>query len=163
MYDEIRRLSHELHPATLRLVGLATALNAHCGEVAKRHHVHVSCTSSGDLKLHPDLDVDLFRIAQEALRNGIVHGRARRLAVSLSRSGECVELVVTDDGRGFDVEGVRAAGSGLGLVSIEERAHAFGGSVHITSGPQGTTVRVRGPARTHVENVNAALTPDEGP
>ena len=163
MYDEIRRLSHELHPATLRLVGLATALNAHCIEVAKRHHVQVSCTSSGDLKLHPDLAVDLFRIAQEALRNGIVHGRARRLAVSLSRSGGHVELVVTDDGRGFDVEGVRAAGRGLGLVSIEERAHAFGGSVHITSGPHGTTVRVRGPARTHVENVNAALTPDEGP
>lgn len=161
MSDEIRRLSHELHPATLRLVGLTTALNAHCIEVAKRHHVQVSCTSAGDLKLHPDLAVDLFRIAQEALRNGIVHGRARRLAVSLSRSGEYVELVVTDDGRGFDVERVRAAGSGLGLVSIEERAHAFGGSVHIASGPQGTTIRVRGLARTHVENVNPALTPGE--
>lgn len=162
MSDEIRRLSHELHPATLRLVGLATALNAHCIEVAKRHHVQVSWTSAGDLKLHPDLAVDLFRIAQEALRNGIVHGQARRLAVSLSRSGEYVELVVTDDGRGFDVEGVRAAGSGLGLVSIEERAHGFGGSVDVTSGPQGTTIRVCGLARTHVEDVNAALTAAEG-
>jgi signal transduction histidine kinase len=56
-------------------------------------------------------------------------------------------LTVTDDGRGFDVEAVRSGSSGLGLVSMEERARAVGADVDIVSGAgQGTTIRVRGPA-----------------
>jgi len=146
MYEEIRRLSHELHPATLQLLGLAPALEAHCVEVARRHAVQVSFTADGDLAgVRPDVAVCLFRIAQESLRNGIVHGAARRLTVSLARTGGEVELTVTDDGRGFDLEAVRSGGRGLGLVSIEERAHAFGGHVHIaTELEHGTTIRVRG-------------------
>ena len=135
MFEGIRRLSHDLHPATLRLVGLAAALRAHCVEVEKRHDVQVHFTTDGDFAdLHPDVAVCLFRIAQESLRNGVVHGDARRLAVSLARSGDHVELTVTDDGRGFDLEAVRRDGSGLGLVSIEERAHVIGGDVQIVTG-----------------------------
>ena len=93
MFEGIRRLSHDLHPATLRLVGLATALQAHCVEVEKRHVVQVRCTTDGDLDdLHPDVAVCFFRIAQESLRNGVVHGEAQRLSVSLARSGDHVDL-----------------------------------------------------------------------
>jgi len=148
MFDGIRRLSHELHPATLRLVGLATALRAHCVEVEQRHAVHVQFTADGDFAgLDPDVALCFFRIAQESLRNGVVHGDARRLSVSLARPGDDLDLVVTDDGRGFDLEGVRGDGGGLGLVSIEERARVIGGDVRIVTGPgQGTTIHVRAPA-----------------
>jgi signal transduction histidine kinase len=148
VFEGLRRLSHELHPATLRLVGLATALQAHCTETAKRHGVAVSFAAEGEfVDVDPDVAVGYFRMAQEALRNGIVHGRARRLAVSLVRSNGRVELTVTDDGSGFDVDAARRDGTGLGLVSIEERAHALGGDAEIiTARQQGTTVRVRGPA-----------------
>ena len=96
---------------------------------------------------HPDVALCFFRIAQESLRNGVVHGEARRLSVSLARSGDDIELTVTDDGRGFDLEAVRGDGGGLGLVSIEERAHVIGGDVQIVTGPgQGTTIHVRAPA-----------------
>jgi signal transduction histidine kinase len=89
--------------------------------------------------------VCLFRIAQESLRNAVVHGDAKRLQVSLARSGEHIELTVTDDGCGFDVEAVRRTSSGLGLVSMEERARGIGADVQIVSGVrQGTTIRVRG-------------------
>ena len=147
MFEGIRRLSHDLHPTTLRLVGLATALQAHCAEVAKRHAVHAQFKTEGYVgDLHNDLAVCFFRIAQEALRNGVVHGDARHLSVSLNRSGDQLEMIVTDDGRGFDLEAVRNNGGGLGLVSIEERAHAIGGEVSIISGSrQGTTVHVRAP------------------
>jgi signal transduction histidine kinase len=147
MFDGIRRLSHELHPASLRLLGLAIALKTHCNEVAKRHDVTVSFTAEGDLRgLNPDVAVCFFRIAQEALRNGLEHGKARRFTVSLVRSGEDVELTVTDDGLGFDLETVRRNGTGLGLVSMEQRAHAVGAEVEVVTGPQqGTTIRVRGP------------------
>ena len=151
--EGVRRLSHELHPATLQLLGLAAALQGHCIEVEKRHDVQVAFTSNGNLRgLHPSAALCLFRIAQEALRNGAVHGDARRLRVAVARSGEYIELTVSDDGRGFDLESVRRNGSGLGLVSIEERAHVAGGDVHIVSAPgQGTTVFVRVPAGAPVE------------
>jgi len=83
----------------------------------------------------------LFRIAQEALRNAVMHGGGRHLEVSLVRLGDDIELTVHDDGRGFDVEAVRRDGRGLGLVSIEERGHAAGGEVMVVSQPgQGTTI-----------------------
>ena len=150
MFEGIRRLSHELHPATLRVMGLASALGAHCAEVEKRHGLEVKLTTAGNFSdLQPDVAVCFFRIAQESMRNSIVHGAARRLAVSLARVGEQVELTVTDDGCGFDLEAVRRNGGGLGLVSIEERVYAIGGNVEIITGLQkGTTIYVRGPAHS---------------
>jgi len=158
MFEGIRRLSHDLHPATLRLVGLATALQAHCAEVEKRHGVQVKFKMVGDVAdLHPDVAVCFFRIAQESLRNGIVHGQARRLSVSLVRSGDRIDLTISDDGRGFDLEAARRTGSGLGLVSIEERAHAVGADVRIvTRLRQGTTIHVRGSAHGDLASVRVA-------
>ena len=146
--DGIRRLSHDLHPATLRLLGLAPALSSHSAELEKRHKVEVKFTAHADLGyLHPDVAICFFRIAQESLRNGLVHGEARHFVVSLTRSGTQIEMTVTDDGVGFDLEAVRRDGSGLGLVSMEERARVVGANVQIVSAPgQGTTIRVRGPA-----------------
>jgi signal transduction histidine kinase len=164
VFDGIRRLSHELHPATLRLVGLAAALKAHCSEVAKRHGAQVSFKAEDLGDLHSDVAISLFRVAQESLRNGIVHGEARRLAVSLTRSAEQIELSVADDGRGFDLEAVRHNGAGLGLVSMEERAHAIGGHLQIVTGPQaGTTICVRCPAgaREDPHNVRFSVATDK--
>jgi signal transduction histidine kinase len=156
--DSVRRLSHDLHPATLRLVGLAS-LKSHCIEVERRYDVQVGFTSEGDLEhVHPDVAMCVFRIVQEALRNGAVHGRARRLAVSIVRSRDDIELTVSDDGCGFDLEAVRRAGRGLGLVSMEERAHMVGGDVHVATRPQqGTTVCLRVPAGAIVTAVPARL------
>jgi two-component system sensor histidine kinase UhpB len=148
MVQGVRQMSHDLHPASLRLVGLAGALKAHCLEVEKRHDVQVWFDVASDLgAVPPDVALCLFRIAQEALRNGAVHGEARRLDVSLVRLDGDVELTITDNGRGFDLDVVRASGKGLGLVSMEERAHMVGGCVEITTGiDRGTTVYVRVPA-----------------
>jgi len=145
-FEGIRRLSHDLHPASLRILGLVPALKTHCTEVEKRHNVEVAF-KAGDLgRLHPDIAVCFFRIAQESLRNGVMHGEAKRFDVSLARFGEHIEMTVTDNGRGFDIEAVRHNGGGLGLVSMEERAHVVGGGVQIITGVgQGTTIRVRGP------------------
>lgn len=148
--EGVRRLSHELHPASLQLLGLASATKAHCVEVEKRHDVQVSFRREGDFRnLHPDTALCLFRIAQEALRNAAVHGEARRIAVTLETVGAEVEMTITDDGRGFDITAVRRSGAGLGLVSMDERAHLVGGNVRIVTQPgMGTWVGVRVPLRT---------------
>jgi two-component system sensor histidine kinase UhpB len=154
-----RRLSHELHPATLRLLRLAAATRAHCLEVEKRHDVQVGFTAKGDfLDVDPDVALCVFRVAQEALRNAAVHGQARRLEVTLVRSTEHIELTVADDGRGFDVGDVRGDGRGLGLISMEERAQAAGGSLEITTRPgAGTHVVLR------VPNLSVAMGDQDAP
>ena len=94
-----------------------------------------------------------FRIAQESLRNSIVHGGAKQMTVTLGREGEELDLTVVDDGQGFDVAAVRSNGRGLGLVTMEERVNLVGGHMSIVSVPgQGTTVRVRGPVNPHPLN-----------
>ncbi len=148
VFEGLRRLSHDLHPATLRLLGLAAALRTHCVETAKHHGVEVAFTADAvPLVIHKDIAVCFFRIAQEALRNGIVHGGARCLSVSLAGVGDQLNLAVTDDGAGFDVTSTYRNGDGLGLVTMNERARVVGATVDIASHPaRGTTVRVRGPA-----------------
>lgn len=150
-FDGIRRLSHDLHPATLRLLGLAPALRAHCSEVAKRHGVEVQFSSDDTVGQVPsDVAVCFFRVAQESLRNGIVHGGATHLTVRLGRAGDQLELAVTDNGRGFDVTSMNGTG-GLGLVTMEERVNLVGGSAAIVSQVgHGTTVRVVAPAAESV-------------
>jgi len=161
IFDNIRRLSHELHPSTLQLLGLASTLKAHCKELEARHEVHVNLTTQGDLRqLHPDIAVCLYRIAQEALRNGMVHGRAQNFIVSISRSDDAVKLAVSDDGKGFVLDSARRSGSGLGLLSMEERAHAIGGDMAVVTAPgQGTTIRVTVPIMTAVEPESRADEP----
>ena len=78
VFEALRRLSHDFHPATLRLLGLAAALRTHCAEVAEHHGVEVAFKAREGIPGAVDKDVAVcfFRITQEALRNGIVHGGA---------------------------------------------------------------------------------------
>ena len=148
VFEALRRLSQDLHPATLGLLGLPAALRTHCAEIAKHHGVDVTFRAETvPSDIHKDVAVCFFRITQEALRNGIAHGGARHLSVSLAGSGEQLDLIVTDDGAGFDLPSVHQGGGGLGLVTMSERARVVGATVDIVSQPaKGTTVRVRGPA-----------------
>jgi signal transduction histidine kinase len=150
VFDGIRRLSHDLHPSSLRLLGLVPALQAHCAEVEKRHGVRITFRiESEPATLDPDVALCLFRIAQESLRNGISHGSAQAFLITLTSSDQQVTLVIEDDGVGFDLEAVRRSGRGLGVVSMGERAHLVGGMVEIISAAgQGTSVRVRVPRRS---------------
>ena len=146
--DHVRRISHELHPATLQLLGLVPAVKAHCLEVEARYQTRVAVHTTGDMKsIHPSTALCLFRVAQEGMRNAAVHGAAHHIEVSLSRFVDDIALAIRDDGRGFDVESTRHDSPGLGLVIMEERVRAAGGEVMTWSEPgAGTTVLVCVPA-----------------
>ena len=149
LLDAVRGLSHALHPAGLKLLGLAPALKTLCGEVAVRHGVQVTFTAAGDSRLvRPDISLCFFRIAQESLRNAVLHGGARKLAVGLTNSENVLEMTITDDGHGFNPDDVTHDGSGLGVITMKERAHVVGGSLDIaTSLEHGTTVHIRAPLK----------------
>jgi signal transduction histidine kinase len=126
-------LSHRLHPAKLRLIGLSAALESLPRELSQSG-VDITFTHHDvPPSLPPDLTLCLFRIAQEALHNAIGHGRARHVSMNL-HGGSRLALTIVDDGSGFDVN--TAWGKGLGLISMQERVEAIGGtfSIHSTMG-----------------------------
>jgi len=143
----VRQISHDLHPSTLKHVGLVNALSSYCAEVRKLNPMALTFHSDGSFEsIDSDAALCLFRIAQEALRNVVAHAHAGRADVHLVRLGDSADLTVTDDGKGFDLETVRERRDGLGLVSIKERVRLAGGSVSIaTQVRKGTRVHVRIP------------------
>ena len=141
--EDIRLLSHDLHPDVLKHAGLVDALRSHCREFAKQHSIDVIVEADGDLAI-PDLTTSLclYRVVQEALRNIAKHADARQVHVTMRRIEEGVQLAVTDDGNGFNLAKAREQG-GLGLRSIEERIRLVGGRLSIDTAPRmGTTITV---------------------
>ena len=144
--QDIHRISHNLHPSTLVHLGLVPALSGLCREFSEQTHIAVDFT--GDLaSLHTSQEVGiaLYRVTQEGLTNVARHSGSRQARVALiERSGE-LHLTIADTGVGFDARRLAVA-TGLGLVSIQERARMIGAAVQITSSAmQGTTIELRVP------------------
>jgi signal transduction histidine kinase len=131
--DSVRELSHRLHPAKLRLIGLVVALKglqretSQSGIAVEFTHDNVPNT------LPPDLTVCLFRVAQEALQNAVKYSRARTISMRLVGRDQELLLTIEDDGEGFNIP--EQWGKGLGLVSMMERIDALGGDLKIRSAP----------------------------
>jgi signal transduction histidine kinase len=140
-------LSHRLHPAKLRLIGLVAALTGLQRELKQAEKSDVAITVSHEdvpATLPHDLTLCVFRVVQEALQNAIKHGHARTIAMHLKGSPSALALTIVDDGVGFDVESVW--GKGLGLVSMTERLESIGGTFAIHSSPgAGTCIEVNAP------------------
>ena len=144
--NEVRRLSHQLHPAVLEHLGLVTALESYIAGFSDEEGIDVRLTADvGDERIPFQTSICLYRVAVEALRNVARHSGAESAAVSLTRSSGNWELRVSDSGKGFNVETFAHAG-GLGLISVEERLRLLEGSCEIRSTPeQGTTLVARVP------------------
>lgn len=133
--NEVRRLSHQLHPAVLEHLGLVKALESYIASFAHEEQIDVRLSADlRDERIPFQTSIGLYRVAVEALRNVARHSGARSAVVSLKRDSEFLELCVSDSGRGFDVERFKQDG-GLGLISIEERLRLLQGTCEIFSTP----------------------------
>jgi two-component system nitrate/nitrite sensor histidine kinase NarX len=105
----------------------------------------VTCTAEGRAALPPDVQIGLYRIAQEALNNAAKHAVARSITVTYEGRPGSATLTIADDGVGFDPAVERPGHLGLGIM--QERAAAVGAAVTVQSTPgAGTSVTVRWPA-----------------
>jgi PAS domain S-box-containing protein len=145
--ERVRGLALDLRPSILDDLGLAAALQWLVDRQARRAGlaVHFSAPAS-EPPPHPDVAIACFRVAQEALSNVLRHARARNVWLRLKQDGAGVQLVVRDDGIGFDPQEARgrsSRGASLGLLGIRERAELLGGRAVIDSEPaHGTSVLV---------------------
>jgi signal transduction histidine kinase len=148
-------LSHRVHPATLRFIGLLPALQALERELSESEMtIHV--THENVPMLSDELTVGLFRIVQEAVMNAVKHSGAHEVSVHLCGESDSLSVTVTDDGVGFDVDA--AWGQGLGLISMNERLEAIGGTLDIESVVgAGTRLAVMVPVRAAYPEIVAAV------
>jgi signal transduction histidine kinase len=145
--NELRHMTHQLHPAALEHLGLVSALRSHCAEFSRHEGMRVWFSVSAEVRsTSPEVAACLYRIAQEAIRNAAKHSNAKEAWVGIGQFRDAIRLSIVDKGLGFDMRTLKA-GHGLGLVSMRERVQLISGSLTIKSAPgEGTCVAVRVPA-----------------
>jgi PAS domain S-box-containing protein len=144
----VRDLSIDLRPPVLDDLGLVTALGWYVDRYTQRTGLNVDVVAElpdPNERFSRELETACFRIAQEALTNVVRHASASKVALQLTKTAKTLTLVVKDNGVGFDLKSLRKRSpraATLGLVSMQERAHAAGGTLEIESVPsRGTRIR----------------------
>lgn len=134
--SEVHRLSHRLHPSTLR-IGLLPALRSLCMSLERRHGIRVAAGWLDIPESIPnDISLCIYRVAQEALNNVIKHTAVKEARLELVGSPGRLTLRIIDAGRGFEPS---SGQTGLGLLSMRERLRLVCGSLTIRSQPSGGT------------------------
>lgn len=136
MAQQIRGLSHELRPPMLDVLGLLPALKAHFTGVQKRAGISIHLeTEHCDKKLPPEVEINLFRIIQEALHNVVKHACSSRVDISLKQHPHNIHLTITDNGKGFpnNNKDRREPSMGMGILGMQERSTNLGGKFSIVS------------------------------
>jgi two-component system, NarL family, sensor histidine kinase UhpB len=149
--EELLMLARQLRPTALDDLGLKAALASHVSELGRQGKIKTSFEAHGDFSALPsDVQLVVYRVAQEALSNAARHSGADTVRVRLLRDrsagGDRVELTVGDDGSGFTFD---QAARGLGIAGMRERALLVGGDVEVESRPNvGTRVSLRVPLQS---------------
>lgn len=143
--EDSRRMLLGLRPKSLDGTSLVGALKALAQRCAGEWRIICRFRFIGkETELSPDVQDELYRIAQEALCNVRKHSRATSVSILLSCESDMITLTIKDNGQGFEAKRPKADQEGFGLSSMRERAFRIGGSMDISSAPRGgTEVRVR--------------------
>ena len=143
--NDVQALSHDLHSSKLEYLGVVAGMKSWCKEFAERQKMEIAFRSDVSSVLPLAVGLSLFRVLQEGLNNAVKHSGVKRIEVQLREDSGEIHLVISDSGRGFDVE-AGSQGKGLGLTSMRERVRLVNGTISVESKPMGgTTIHVRVP------------------
>jgi PAS domain S-box-containing protein len=153
---DVQALSHELDSSKLDYLGAIRGMRGWCGEFGERQGIQVEFKAEAAISLPREIGLCLFRVLQEALHNAAKHSGVRRIEVQLREDAGEIHLLVSDLGRGFDLE-TATQGRGLGLTSMQERVRLINGIIEIQSKPKGgTTIHARVPLDSSSDSSRAA-------
>jgi PAS domain S-box-containing protein len=148
--SELDFLAWELRPATIDELGLETTLKNFVREFSLHFNIPADFHARKliNKRLLPEIEINLYRIAQEALNNVAKHAKATNVSVLIEKPDDHIVLIIEDNGIGFKPSEKANKSEGLGLVGMGERALIIGGAVEIESKEgEGTTVYARIPAK----------------
>ena len=138
--SEIRRMSHDLHPATLTHLGLKQALQTLCKNVTDAGQVRIDCQLSfDDTRLNDQQNLQVYRIVQELIANTVRHSNASDAMLSVHSAGTRFQLGFSDNGQTPTASDV---GDGIGRTILRERVARLGGELSVRVGTLGTAVTV---------------------
>ena len=137
--DELRNISHHMYPHALEQFGLSAALESLCNKIDRESSIFIDANIEViEVELSLEKQLQIYRIAQEAITNTLKHAQASSIILIFHKQGNQLELNIKDNGRGFQKIAEKAANS-FGLRSIYERTQLLGGNISIISAPgQGT-------------------------
>ncbi len=143
--ESVRRLALELRPPSLDDLGLWAALGDLAQRYGEQHDLDVTYDWQGPRERLPaELELVLYRIAQEAVTNVVKHARASRASIDVERQRDEVTITITDNGVGIDsgIAPVRdERGLGLGIFGMVERTTLVGGYLRVVpASPRGTSI-----------------------
>ena len=145
LLNDVEALSHELHSSKLQYLGVVAGIRSWCKEFGERQNMEIDFRTDVAGAVASEIGICLFRVLQEALHNAVKHSGVKRFEVRLTERSNQVHLLVSDSGKGFDVDSAMQ-GKGLGLISMRERVRMVHGTIAIESNPMGgTTIEVRVP------------------
>ena len=136
--EQLRRVSHELHPGILEDLGPIAAIKSIAQAFTRRTGVQMAIKMYMNEPCQQAAGAAVFRFVEEALANIGAHARATSGSITIARAGSRIVCTVRDDGGGFDVAATleRREHQSLGLMLMRDRLEAIGGTLHITSAPQ---------------------------
>lgn len=146
--DELQRLVHELRPAMLDDLGLVPAIESLIENTLEPSGITASFRTEGVKRRLPDeMETTLFRVIQEGISNIAKHAKAKKAAIRVVFKKDLIEVVITDNGKGFDVGktmDLTAGIKGYGLLNMRERILDLGGSFNVISeSKKGTTIEIK--------------------
>lgn len=150
LHREIRTYSYLLHPPQLRRLGLQAALARFIEAFGRRSGLSAEMAVEGEPQPLPaEIELAVYRVAQEAVMNVHRHARARRLRVRLTQSPAAITLEVEDDGVGLPQEDPvrRPSDEGVGIAGMQSRLAQLGGALELVRLPQGLCVRATAPLK----------------
>jgi len=154
--NDVEALSHDLHFSKLEYLGVVAGMKSWCRKFAERQKTEIDFKSDVRNALPLEVGRSLFRVLQEALHNAHKHSGVMRVEAQLREDSGEIHLLISDLGRGFDVEAALQS-KGLGLISMRERVRLVNGTISIESKPMGgTTIHVRVPIESKYGSQRAA-------
>jgi two-component system, NarL family, sensor kinase len=158
--QQVRTMSHLLHPPLLDEVGLLSALGWYAEGLTKRSGIEtVLDVPPGFPRLTPEVETAIFRIVQEALTNVFRHSEAQKVWINLDQREGMIVASVLDDGKGIDqrVAELRPEKVGVGIGGMKQRALEFGGELRLRNASPGTLLELRIPSTEVLRDTSPVL------
>ncbi len=159
--QQVRTMSHLLHPPLLDEVGLFSALAWYTEGLTKRSGIEtfLDVQPPEFPRLGPEIETAIFRIVQEALTNVFRHSEASKVWISLHQTGDAINVTVLDDGKGIDgpIAELRPERVGVGIGGMKQRAKEFGGELRLSNATPGTLLELMLPVNLALREPSAML------
>ena len=153
--QDVRRISHHMHPQILDELGLSSAIEALVNDFTKQTSINVTVNKPSLRKLLPDyINTTLYRVVQESLTNIRKHAKAHNVVIDLSVQSKWFTLLIKDDGIGFDIDTQINSTNGIGLRNLAERVEYHMGHFDISSSKKGTITTIKLPTASFANHFN---------